>query len=131
MLARLTRKWRWRAATLLVALYALCAVAPVAAFAISDGGITAQCLTDNRQAVSESPHRQDGATRQHLGPAADEHGSLTKCCGLFCVTAIAPSFDLVSTPIVQTSDVATLAAKSLFGHGSSRIDRPPRSLLSL
>lgn len=131
MLALLTSKWRGRAAALLVALYALCVVAPVAAFAMSDGSMAAHCLTEDHHGAGQSHDHQDGASHQHPGPAGDDHGSAAKCCGLFGVTAIAPSFDVVSRPIRQVSDVTVPAAESLFGRGSGRIDRPPRVLLSL
>jgi hypothetical protein len=134
MLALLTSKWRSRAAALLVALYALCVVAPVAAFAASDGAMPAHCLTDDDHAMAatgESHDHHDGAGHQHPGPTHDDHDSLAKCCGLFGVTAIAPAFETVATPMVQASDVAMPAAESLSGRSAGRIDRPPRSLLSL
>lgn len=134
MLALLTSKWRSRAATLLVALYAFCVVAPVAAFAMSEGSTAAHCLTDDHHAMgamSDSHDHPAGASHQHPGPAGDDHGQAGKCCGLFGVTAIAPAFDVVVTQVAQASDVAMRPAESLFGRNSSRIDRPPRFLLSL
>lgn len=131
MLALLTSKWRRRAATLLVALYAFCVVAPVAAFAMSEGSTPAHCLTDAPSTVSESHLHLDGASHQHPGPADDDHGYPDKCCGLFGVTAIAPAFAVVAIHIAHVSDVAIPVAESLFGRSSSRIDRPPRFLLSL
>lgn len=129
MLALLTSKWRRRAATLLVALYALCVVAPVAAFAVSDGSMPAHCLTDDHQGMGAN--HGDGASHQHSGLGDDDHGYPGKCCGLFGVSAIAPQFDVVAMHVVRASDVAMPAAESLFGRSSSRIDRPPRFLLSL
>lgn len=131
MLALLTSKWRRHAATLLVALYALCVVAPVAAFAMSDDSMPARCLTADDHGMVASHDDQDRADHQKSSPGDDDHGYPGKCCGLFSVSAIAPAFDFVTLHVVPALDVAMPTAESLFGRSSSRIDRPPRSLLSL
>jgi len=128
MLAWLTHGWRKRAAALLVALYALCVVAPVAAVAASDGAMPAHCLDHDDMAA----HQGDGAGHPHSAPGDDDHGSVAKCCGLFGVSALAPTFDVVVGHMTQTSGVAMPPpAESLLGRNSDRIDRPPRLLRSI
>jgi hypothetical protein len=141
MLVLLTSQWRKRAAAILVALYALCLVAPAAAFAFSESPPTALCLsqTDNHQGIGESrlheSHvHQDGMDHHKSSPeksnfGGDDHPG--NCCGLFCVTAIAPpALGVTALHPMQASAVVLPAAESLFGRSSSRIDRPPRTLTS-
>ncbi|HVZ51102.1 MAG TPA: hypothetical protein VG986_03995 [Pseudolabrys sp.] len=130
MLAWLTNGWRKRAAALLVALYALCVVAPVAAMAASDGAMPTHCLDHDHDGMA-SPHG-DGSDHRHSIPSGDDHGNLAKCCGLFGVNALAPTFDVVVGHIARVSDVAMPPpAESLLGRNSDRIDRPPRFLRSI
>jgi len=147
MLALLTNRWRERAAAVLVALYALCLVTPAAAFAFSESPATALCLspTDDHQSIGESrlgesalagSHiHQDGMDHHKSSPdksnfGGDDHPG--NCCGLFCVTAIAPpALGVTELHPMQASAVVLPAAESLFGRNSIRIDRPPRVLSSL
>ena len=129
MSAWLTSKWRKGAAALLVALYALCVVTPVAALAASDGAMAAHCLSEGHRDMAA--HHGDGAGHPHSLPGDDDRATPAKCCGLFGVSAIAPSFNVVATPMARATDVAMPPAASLFGRSSDRIDRPPRFLLSL
>lgn len=138
MFTLLTRKWRWRAASLLVAAYALCVVAPAAAMVISSSNIAAHCLTDEHHGVAavHSHVHADGMAHSHPGndhPAnkADDNGQPGQCCGLFCLSAIAPDLQKVTATPPATSPVAATIADCLSGRGSDRIDRPPRSLESL
>lgn len=138
----LTSQWRKRAAAVLVALYALCLVAPAAAFAFSASPATALCLsqTDDHQSTGESglgkSHiHQDGMDHHKSSPdksnfGGDHHPG--NCCGLFCVTAIVPpALGITALHPMQASAVVLPAAESLFGRSSNRIDRPPRTLTSL
>jgi hypothetical protein len=131
MLALLTSKWRKRAAAIMVVFYGLCLVAPVTAFAFSDGSMSAHCLSDDHHDMGVVHDHQDGADHRKSGPGDDDQGYPGKCCGLFGVSAIAPSFDVVAMPMAQVSHVVMPAAESLFGRSTSRIDRPPRFLQSL
>lgn len=142
MFVLLTSKWRERAAAIVVALYALCLVAPTAAFAFSDDLMPAHCLSlaDDHPgaaelAVAESHTYQDGINHHKSSDSKSSPGDADhpgNCCGLFCLTAIAPpAFSIAETRVVQVSVVALPAAESLFGRSASRIDRPPRALLSL
>lgn len=129
MLVKFANLWRKRAAAILVALYALCLLAPTVAFAFSDSSAPAHCaiVANEHQGLGEvSTHRHDGL--DHSKSVPDNHGLLGKCCGLFRVSAITPSFELVVAPAPQASDTTMLTVKGLFGHSSGRIDRPPRAL---
>lgn len=133
MLVLLTSRWRQRAAAVLVALYALCLLAPATAFAFGDSFAPAHCfaLSDKHQGKGEG-HGQhyDGMNDSKASHDNNDPGLPGKCCGLSCVAAIAPAFDLASEPVAHLSAVAVPVVESLFGRSSSRIDRPPRSLLS-
>lgn len=146
MLVLLTSKWRQRAAAFTAVLFALCLLSPVAAFAFSD--TAAHCLT-----MTEASHVKSGSTgHQHDGAGHADHASMPhdgmdhgtpaasggsdpavpgKCCGLFCVGALAPPvFGVTAVQLIEASEVALPATESLWGRSPSRIDRPPRVLLS-
>jgi hypothetical protein len=137
MFVLLTSRWRRRTAALLAVLYALCLVAPVSAFAFSAAPAHCLTMTDDHHGTGESRAHQDGighhkSSPEKSGQAPDDHGVPGKCCGLFCVTAIAPPvFGVAVVQPVETSTVALPATPSLFGHSAGRIDRPPRVLPSL
>ena len=133
----LTKGMRHRAATALVVLYALCVLAPAAAFAFGDGTKAAHCLTDDNHGLVTShthgkPHvHDDGNAASHSHDGDEQQTNSGQCCGLFCLSALAPSTDL---PLAQPELpvlVPSLNANGLLGHGPHRLDRPPDSLLSL
>lgn len=132
MLVKIISLWRRRAAAFVVVLYALCLVAPVATFALSDASAPCLSLTDDHHGVGESRVHHEGIDRGGKGSHDnDDHGLPGKCCGLFCVTAITPAFDMVTEPAAHASAVAVPAIENLLGRSSNRIDRPPRILASL
>lgn len=126
MLVLLTSKWRQRAATVLVTLYALCLLAPATVFAFSDSSAPAHCLTttDHHMGLSEGSGPSDHGDAGH----DQDQGLLGKCCGLFCVTAAAPEFNMMIEPATPASAIAATVVEDLFGRSSSGIDRPPRPL---
>lgn len=130
----------------MAALFALCLLSPVAAFAFSDKA--AHCLTmaEATQVKSGHGHPHDGvghtdhasmpdSDTDHGMPAAsggDNPGVPGKCCGLFCVGALTPPvFGVAAVQLIETSEVVLPAAESLWGRSPSRIDRPPRALFSI
>jgi hypothetical protein len=129
MLDLLTRKWRLRAASLLVVLYALCLVAPTAVLAFS--AAAAHCLTDDHHGVGTSHVHEDGSSHRHSGTGHDEKGQADKCCGLFCVSAMVTSVEFFAWQHPPAAHFASFHTGILSGRGDDRIDRPPRSLLSL
>jgi hypothetical protein len=131
MLVRLTSKWRWRAASILVVLYALCVAAPTAALALSDKSVPVHCLTDDHHMIGTDNVHNDGSSHQHSSTGDDDHGQPGKCCGLYGLSAIVPDIDFIVGQRPPVSHLASLIANNLSGRGSDRIDRPPRSLLSL
>lgn len=135
MLLRLTKTLRARAAVVLAALYALCCIAPPAALAFTGGVVAAHCLTDehhgmNVQHEHGSMHIPDHGGLPNKSSDLDK-GKSENCCGLFCVTAGAiPSVPALTEPNHATP-MDVLLDSALGGRATDRIDRPPRSLLSL
>jgi hypothetical protein len=119
------RGWRRKAGALVVALYALCLLAPVTAIAATDGSVPVHCLGEYGEAAL---HHDAGTS--HQAPADHDHGQDEKCCGLFGVTALAPDFQVVAVRLTQSSTLTMPHAASLFGSRGQRIDRPPRDLQS-
>ena len=124
------KAWRRKAGALVVALYALCLLAPVTAVAATGGVVPVHCLEEHDHAAGEPALRHSDGTGQHA-PADHDHGQDDKCCGLFGVTALAPDFQVVAVRLTQSSALMMSHAASLFGSRGERIDRPPRDLLSL
>jgi hypothetical protein len=131
MLHVLTGKWRWRAAIAFVALYALCLATPTAVLALSSQAVPAHCLSDDEYGIGAMHVHQDGSSHHHSNTGSADHDQSGKCCGLFGSIAIAPMVDLVVAQYAPVTPPAASPAKSLSGRGSDRIDRPPRSNLSL
>jgi hypothetical protein len=131
MLGWLTSQWRRRVASLLVVLYALCLAAPTAFLAFSDGSAPAHCLTDDHHGIGTNHVHQDGSSHHHSSTGDDDRGQPGKCCGLFCLSALAPADDFAARQHPPVAHPTSLFAASLSGRTSDRIDRPPRSLLSL
>ena len=149
MLSALTKSFRARAAIAIAALYALCSIAPAAAFAFSNNPAVSHCLTEGHIGVhnasmhdhaaahehggtahvhadgSAHQHPDDGAPPQHSGD--DDKARVASCCGLFSVVAIAgeptPSLGLYSLASV----VLPVVGEALSGRGPERINRPPIS----
>jgi hypothetical protein len=126
------RHWRRRAGVALAALYVLALAAPVTTIALSVDAPLVHCLTE---ALGIGTHHDHAATAQagqhHSGLPDHDHGQGEKCCGLFGVTAIAPGYDVADVPLAVASAIAFPRPESLYGRGSDRIDRPPRTVLSL
>ncbi|MEW6449133.1 MAG: hypothetical protein AB1490_00665 [Pseudomonadota bacterium] len=131
---------------LFVVLYALCVITPSAAVAFGDGSRTAHCLTDDNSSLAHvhgnnKPHLHEGAiahshadeglVHDHADDSDEPQSSSGQCCGLFCVSAIAPSFDL---PLLRFERPALLPSLNAYGipeSGPERLYRPPDVLLSL
>jgi hypothetical protein len=118
------------AVRLLIVLYTLCVIGPATAIASSDDAIAAHCLTDNQVEAVTNHVRQDGTSHKHSVPGEDQ-GNPGKCCGLFSLSALAPTIDFFVERQPHTLQLAPVFAKAHSGRGSDRIDRPPKSFLSL
>ena len=141
MLSAVAKTVRIRAAIVLAGLYALCILAPAAAFAFSDNPAVAHCLTEGHVGVHEHSGKHDhgnihvhtdGTTHQHHDdgaapqPSGDDGKSpMATCCGLFSVVAIpgelVPSlgFHSLASVVLPSPD------ETLSGRGPERINRPP------
>ena len=136
MVALLTKGWRRTLGALVVALYALCVMLPTAAVAASHFPVSEHCLGEHQHAAGEHHHTAGDAVHEHGGmshdePAGSGQGQAEKCCGLVGATALAPDIQAVAVRLTQASDIVVTRAESLLGSRGTRIDRPPRNLLSL
>ena len=131
MFGWLTSQRRLRAASLLVAFYALCLVAPTSVLAFTDPAAPANYVTEDHHGVSADGAHEDGSSRHHSGTGNNDSGQPERCCGLFCLSAIAPAGDFVVTQQQLVIHRTSFFAQSLSGLSSDGIDRPPRYLPSL
>jgi len=146
MLSGLTKRLRLRAALVLVALYALCILAPHAAMAFGNGA--AHCLTEDMSAAhvhrakaepvshthadgvvhthgDQAPHKHADGSAPHKNSDADGKNHGGTCCGLFCVSAIALDADMaLAAPLAHSLNLPGLH-ESLAGRGPDRLIRPP------
>src|SRR5262245_33987383 len=135
MFARLQKKLRVKAAFFVAMLYVFCVITPPIALAFTDRASAAHCLADDHhgtgaQHMHGQKHVHDDGNVPGLGDH-DDKGKTDNCCGLFCVTAGAiPSLPVITEPSHTITMKAGLDGV-LRNRTSDRIDRPPRSLLSL
>jgi hypothetical protein len=154
LLSKLTRRLRIKTVLALVALYAVCVLAPHAAMALSalpahcltDAGLTAHVHTANAPARSHAAAGHHHTGHDHAMPAQDaqaphDHadagpphkhddgkGHLSaNCCGVFCVSAIGCEPQAVTAPAPLVSVNVPLLDEALTGRGPGRINRPPIS----
>ena len=135
MLSQLAKKWRVRAAIAFAVAYAFCVVSPAIILALTQGAAATHCLSDDHHRVPAS-HTHDASHPHHdnnvAGQSSDHNkGKSEKCCGLFCVTAGAIPFATSLADPVHTTTMNVVTDNALGGRPTDRIDRPPRSLLSL
>lgn len=135
MLQWLTKGARYRAATCLIVLYALCVLAPPAALAFGDGAKGAHFLTDDNAGLAhvhgKAHVHDDGAAPHHSGGDDERQGESDRCCGLFCLSALAPSPNLPLAGPEPMALAPLLDAKGIRAHGPDSLYRPPDSPLSL
>jgi len=142
-LMQFRRGFRSKAASALVVLYALCLLAPAAAFAFGDGTKAAHCLTDNNHGLVAS-HSHDASSahghehghhdvgkHKHSGDGDRQQTQSGDCCGLFCLSALAPSIDLSFAQSDVLASIPAVNANSILGCGPDRLYRPPDAFLSL
>jgi hypothetical protein len=119
----------------LVALYGFCLVVPSLALALGDN--SAHCLTDENHHQASSMHvHADGTAHVHAS-ATDEHdpdgatdqtGHTRNCCGLACLSAIAPVIQVDLFDQVRFTTVTASIADEVPGRAPDRLYRPPISL---
>ena len=130
MLSIARKSWRRKVGLAVAAFYLLALTTPVAAVSLSVDLSLSHCL-DEIHALASHHHAADQVDHHHSPPADPPRDLGQNCCGLFGVTAIAPSFWNTAVPMAIASSITTNPSANLFGRGFDRIDRPPRSLLSL
>jgi hypothetical protein len=130
MLSVARKHWHRKAGLVVAAFYLLALVTPAVAVTISVDPSRGHCL-DEIQAVASHHHSADHADHHDSPPADPPRDQNQNCCGLFGVTAIAPNFAITAIPMVVANSITMTRSEDLFGRGFDRIDRPPRSLLSL
>jgi hypothetical protein len=130
MLSIARKSWRRKVGLVVAALYLLALATPVAAVSLSVDLSRAHCL-DEIHALASHHHAADHADHHHSPPADPPRDLSQNCCRLFGVTAIAPNFSITAVPMAIAHSLTMAPSANLFGRGFDRIDRPPRSLLSL
>lgn len=156
MFRLITQQWRVRFAVIVAASYVFVSLMPSAALAFTDNQAAIHCfgITQN-QYLGAHTHRQAGiaatnhaavtpvhshALHEHAAPAekhadgmipSDTHAQPAQCCGLFCISGITQAFALTSVRVSHVSCRVTPVTGFLSGKYPDRIDRPPRSPMSI
>ena len=126
----LTKSVRNWAAMGVIALYAVCILAPTAALAFNG----ASCLTEHELAQAHS-HAGDGAHQHgdehnHAGAAdtpTDDQAAGSKCCGMVFCSALAPELASSLAPAVLSGRTASAVMQDFTGLPPHKLIRPPRS----
>lgn len=124
------KEWRRWAGLLVAVFYLLTLATPVTAVALSADPTHSHCLKEVHALVSQH-QSADHSDHHHSVPVNQPSDQSQNCCGLFGVTAIAPAFVTTVMPMVVAAGITFAPSGNLLGRGFDRIDRPPRSLLSL
>ena len=128
MLQMLRTGLGFRVAIMIAGFAALCFVAPPAVMAFGHGSDIVQCLAHG-DAINHGVH--GGAGHKDHGDDAKLPGNhAMSCCGLFCLSALAPALALWSRASCSGGALAAGGAAS-FGRVPDQPDRPPISLLSV
>jgi hypothetical protein len=149
MLSVATRSFRIRAAIALAALYALCILAPSAAFALSGNASAAHCLIEDHATAdvhAAMAHGQmhhdgmhmhaDGTSHAHAKasqteptkPNAPAHKSSSgDCCGLLSVSALPAAAFEVQAPALPAMIIVATNREAVTGKSPDRLYRPPIS----
>ena len=136
MLAALRRGVRFRIAFAMATFAVFALVAPPMAVAFAPAERAAHCLTHNDHAIGDErvdhaadhehhPGDLDQAKHSHQGDKPP-----SQCCGLFCVTAIAPEIRQLANPPLEGSQLSSLVVRSFHRRLPELPFRPPISLLS-
>jgi hypothetical protein len=157
MLTGLTRMARVRAASILVALYAVCLVTPVAGFAFGSSEMAVHCLTglqpgEIHGVQHDMPMMDDGAMDDHAA-MADDSGAMDHmmsghmniaghtgdhakghagpaCCGMMCISALPADIATLTPKTVSHSATVISSDAGIPREAPERLYRPPITLLS-
>lgn len=116
----------------LTVLAALCLIAPPAVMAFGHGEQTAHCLSHADQA-DHGGHM--APARMGSGMDHGQHGKVpakhdSGCCGLFCVSAIAPQASALAVASFALAAPPARAVTSFAGRVPDQPNRPPIPSLS-
>jgi hypothetical protein len=136
MLAALRRGVRFRIAFAMAAFAVFAFVAPAIAVAFAPAERAAHCLTHSDHAIgnehvdqaADHDHHPGGLDQAKHSHRGDKHPS--QCCGLFCVTALAPEIRQLANPPLEGSQLSSLVVSSFHRRLPELPFRPPISLLS-
>jgi hypothetical protein len=138
MVTLLSKAIRRRAGALVALAYLACVLIPPFALIFADSAVAAHCLTGDYHATGVhvhadgTEHRHGHSGSPHDSTDADDKGSSTSCCGLFCFSATPADGNIVGADaVLQAGVLQPSLQEPLFGLGPFRIDRPPNSLASL
>jgi hypothetical protein len=124
----------------MVALYAVCVVAPPAALALSSGALSANCLSkDSQFGMMQDHHHGDTNVSAHnhstsadeLGPADDKndktgnHSRTKICCGISCMSAIPANEELTVSGEAIAVKLNPSVQQFIVGFRTDFLNRPP------
>jgi len=127
MLAKLTTGLRFRCATILAMLAALCFVMPPAALAFGHGKNTAHCLA--HADMVDHGVAKDSSVDHHADHSSPAGTRQKTCCGLFCLSALPAEIGEVVTGIGMGPALSPALAPHLRSQAPEQPDRPPISHL--
>jgi hypothetical protein len=136
MLTSLPKRARIRVAFVVAAVYALCVVSPALAIAFTDGTVAAHCFTDDHHGMSAQHVHGNVHSHHHdkssIGTINDHEKQKSEdCCGLFCITAGVVPLGVGLAEPNHGNPSTVVFDDAPGGRPGDRIDRPPRSLLSV
>lgn len=119
---RAARTW---IATGLVAIYALCILAPSAALAFSQ----APCFMEQGHRLTNAHPDGGGEPHKHVDTQdSDDHGSAPTCCGFAFASAITPGVDVALAVPAQAAPIVFAITQDFSGLPPDKLIRPPKSL---
>jgi hypothetical protein len=129
MLEGLRSGFGFRVAILLAAFAAFCFVAPPAVVAFGHGSDTVQCLA----------HGEDTHHNGHMDASDKDHGDHAKlpshhdqnCCGMFCLSALAPASGPVVEGLLAPDELSPPAETRFFSRTPDLPHRPPIAPLAV
>lgn len=133
-----TKIVRMRAAIIMAVLYAMCVLAPSTALAFVADPAAARGQTEVRviapskhegmshvHAAGKLHHHHDQSGDPNSPSSTGDKAADAKCCGLFCVFALAQDPTLTLAAPLRANAAVQSIANDLAACGPSRLHRPP------
>jgi len=132
MLATLRTGPGFRIAVTLALFAALCLVAPPAVVAFGHGDNTVHCLSNADVRDHGMGHHERGTgQREHADHAKLPTDKVPGCCGLFCLSALAPASPAAITGSAFRQGIPPVRKTLLHSRTPDLLDPPPISSLSV